>query len=42
MIVRENGVYRISGQFDIHLMLEAIDAELEIHRQVSGGRYFTK
>ena len=25
-----NGVPRISGQFDIHLLLDAIDAELEI------------
>ena len=27
-----NGVPRISGQFDIHLLLDAIDAELEIKR----------
>ena len=32
-----NGELRISGQFDMRLLLDAIDADIEIHRR--GGRW---
>ena len=37
-----NGVPRISGEFDIHLLLEAIDAELEINKGVLEGHSSSK